>query len=134
MTITVERLPNEPIIVATFAEPMRYDAEVPAMFARILELRETIINSPKYYVLIDITAVKPGFNEVMFSLSEVRKASQKRRPDLPISLHLAGEGDLFSLLAKSMSQMQYGSYIAPLHPSADEALKSIRAQIEAGSK
>jgi hypothetical protein len=41
---------------------------------------------------------------------------------------------LFTLLAKSMTQMQYGSYIAPLHPTVADALKSIRAQIAAGSK
>ena len=134
MTIIVEKLPNEPIIVSTYSEPMKYDVEVPAMFARILALRDTITKSHKYYVVIDITQVKPGFNEVTAALGEVRKASMKRREDMPISLHLAGTGDLFKFLAKSMSQMQYGSYIAPLHPSVDEALSTIRAQIESNSE
>jgi hypothetical protein len=134
MPIVVERLPHEPIILATFSEPVDYNAEVPAMFAQILELRDTIVGSPKYYVLIDISRVKPNFSEVTFALGEVRKASMKRRADLPISLHLAGEGGLFNLLAKSMSQMQYGSYVAPLHPNVPEALGIIRSQIEADAK
>jgi hypothetical protein len=33
-----------------------------------------------------------------------------------------------------MSQMQYGSYVAPLHSSVDEALKIIREQIAADVK
>ena len=33
MPITVEKLPNEPIIVSTFAEPMNYGTEVPLMFS-----------------------------------------------------------------------------------------------------
>jgi hypothetical protein len=131
MPIVVERLPGEPIIVATFAEPMNYNVEVPAMFARILELRDTIEGSPKYYVVIDISAVKPGFSDIMMSLGEVRKASAKRRAELPISPHLAGTGDFFSMLSKAMNQAQYGGYTAPLHTSAAEALSVIRAEIGA---
>ena len=130
MTITVERLPNEPIILATFSEPMTYNPEVPEMFERILELRETIVGSPRYYVLIDLSQVKPGFNDIMFALSEVRKASAQRRADMPISLHLAGEGDLFNLFSKFMSQTQYGSYVAPIHSNVSAALENIRAQIK----
>ena len=131
MTIIVEKLPDEPIIVATMSEPMDFYNEMPQMFARILELRDTIQGSPKYYCIIVMTGIQVDFGEIVFSLNEVRKTSAKRRPDLPISLHLVGAGDLFEMVANALSQRQYGGYAAPLHFTAEEALAAVRAQISA---
>ncbi len=129
MTIVVEKYSAEPIIVAALTEPMDFYKEMPPMFERILELRDTIQGCPKYYTIINMTGIKVNFSEMVFSLGEVRKASQKRRPDLPIGLHLVGSGELFEMAAKAMAQLQYGGYAAPLHASLEEALKAIRAEL-----
>ncbi|MCJ7432003.1 MAG: hypothetical protein MUO77_00805 [Anaerolineales bacterium] len=131
MPITVEKLSGEPIIVATFTEPMNYIAEVPSMFSRILELRDTIEDSLKYWVIIEMSGIKPDFDDVMFSLGEARKASKQRRSDMPISLHMVGTGGLFKMIASAMSQHQYGEYTTPLHLSLSEALDVIRTDISA---
>ena len=129
MTIVVEKLPDEPIITAIFSEPMNYVAEVPAMFARILEIRDTIQGSPKYYVIISMTGIKAGFTDIVFSLNEARKTGQRRNPAMPVSLHLVGQGDLFEMVASALGQRQYGGYAAPLHMSLDEAFAAVRAEI-----
>lgn len=129
MTITVEKRPDEPIIVATMINPMRFYQEVPGMFAQILRLRDTIQGHSKYYAIIDLTGIKADFSEILFSLGEARKASQKRRPDMPIGLHLVGSGDLFEMVANALSQIQYGGYAAPLHKSVEVALKAIYADM-----
>ena len=131
MTIQVDKLPKEPIIIAAFINPVDYQTQVPAMFARILELRDAIVDSPRYYVIIDMSHLKPGFGDIVFSLGEARKASMLRRPDIVISLHLVGSGDLFEMVAGALSQMQYGGYGAPLHKSIEEALAAVRAEISA---
>ena len=129
MTITVEKYPDEPIIVATMTAPMSFYQEMPGMFAQILRLRDTIRGCSKYYAIIDMTGIKANFPEILFSLGEARKASQKRRPDLPIGLHLVGSGELFEMVANALSQIQYGGYNAPLHKTIEAALKAVRADM-----
>jgi hypothetical protein len=129
MTVLVEKSSEEPIITATLTEPMDYYKEMPLMFARILELRDTIQGCPKYYTIIDMTGIKADFSEIVFSLGEARKTSQKRRADLPISLHLVGSGDLFEMVANALAQIQYGGYAAPLHKTRGEALVAIHADM-----
>lgn len=131
MPIHVEKQPVEPIIVANFTEPVDYYSEIAGMFARILELRDTIQGGHKYYVIVDLCGLKPNFNEIVYSLSEARRASMKRRPDLLVSLHLVGSGTLFEMVANALSQRQYGGYAAPLHLTAAQALEAIHAEIAA---
>lgn len=129
MTVTVEKLTEEPIIVATFANPMNYYVDVPEMFSKILELRETITGSPKYYIIIDMSAIKANFNEIVFSLGEARKASARRIPTMPASLHLVGAGDIFKMVADALGQGQYGGYKAPLYTSVDRALQVVHEEL-----
>ena len=128
MTVAVEKLQDQPVILASFSEPVNYDKDFPSMFARILELRDTLQGFAKYYTVIDLTGLKPSFSELVFSLGEARKASKQRRADLPNEIHLVGSGDLFEMASKALSQMQYGGYSAPLHASVEEALKAIRGK------
>lgn len=129
MTITVNRLPDGPIIVATYREPMDWHKEVPEMFEQIFTLRDTFEGCPKYYVIIDVSAVKVGFSEMVTALGEVRSASKRRRADMPIQLSMVGSGTLIQFASKALGQQQYGEYHTPLHASLDEALHAIRADI-----
>jgi len=74
-----------------------------------------------------MTSIKAGFSDIVFSLGEARKASQKRRPELPTEVHLVGSGELFEMVSKALAQIQYGGYSAPLHANTEEALGAIRA-------
>ena len=127
MTVVVEQYQDQPIIIATLSEPVDYRQEVPDMLSRILELRDTLTGCSKYYIILDMTGIKPSFSEIVFSLGEARKASQKRRPELPSKVHLIGSGELFEMLANALAQIQYGGYAAPLHATFDDALKSVLA-------
>jgi hypothetical protein len=129
VTITVNKQPDGPIILATFEEPVDWHTEVPDMFAQIFALRDTFEGCPKYYVIIDVSAVKVGFGEMVSALGEVRAASKKRRPDMPIQLSMVGSGSLIEFAAKAMQQSQYGEYHSPLYTSVEKALEVIHADI-----
>ena len=133
MPITVEQLPDEPIIVATMREPIDYTKETPPMFARMLAIRdaELVGNFDEYYVVIDMIGIKPNFSEIVFALNEARKTGQQRRPDMPMSLNLVGSGDLFEMVANALAQTQYGEYKAPLQSTLEKSLRAIRAKIAA---
>jgi hypothetical protein len=134
MTINIEKLSDGPIIVATYLEPMDWLREVPEMFEQIFNLRDTFEGCPKYYTVIDVSAVKVGFREVVVTLAEVRKASKRRRPDMPISINLIGSGNLVQLASNAMEQRQYGEYRVPLYTSLDKTLDDIRADIATWSE
>ena len=78
---------------------------------------------------MDVSAVKVRFGEVVLTLGGVRKASKRRRPDMPISLSLVGSGNLVRLASKAMGQKQYGEYRVNLYASLDRALDDVRADI-----
>ena len=129
MTIIVEQLPFEPIITATFREPMDYHKEVGAAFYKVIELRDAIVGFPKYYVIFNLTEVKPSFSDIVYSLSESRIASSRRKADFPVSPHLVGGGGLLDLVSKAMKQRQYGEYALPIHSTLQEALDAIHAEM-----
>ncbi|MBN2548649.1 MAG: hypothetical protein JXB15_05810 [Anaerolineales bacterium] len=129
MTVLVEKLPDEPIIVADLIEPMDYYKDIPEMFARIVELRDTIVGCSKYYAIIDMSGIKADFSEIVFSLSEARKASKRRLVEFPVSVHLVGTGDLFEMVANAAAQVQYGGYKAPLYKTRQEALDAIHTDL-----
>jgi hypothetical protein len=130
MTINVEQLPDEPIIVATFVEPMNYQEEAPWMFQRFVELRDAALEGySRYYTIIDTNGVKAGFSEIVFMLGESRTARQNRREDRPVSLALIGSGGLMEMAAKAMSQRQYGGTGMRLFNTLDAALETIRAEL-----
>ncbi len=129
MTITVSKLPDGPVIIATYQEPMDWHKEVAGMFEQIFVLRDTFEGCPKYYVVIDVSAVKVGFSEMVLALGEVRAASKKRRPDMPIQLSMVGSGTLIEFASKALGQQQYGEYQTPLYTSLDTTLDVIRTDI-----
>ncbi|MBN1313496.1 MAG: hypothetical protein JXB30_18965 [Anaerolineae bacterium] len=134
MTIIVEKLPDGPVILASYQEPMNWEKETPDMFEQIFAIRDTFEGYPKYYTIIDVSAVKVGFGEMVLALGEVRKASKRRRPDMPIRISLVGSGNLVELASKAMEQHQYGEYRVPLYTSLDKTLDDIRADIASWSK
>jgi hypothetical protein len=129
MTVAVTRLPDGPIIIASYQEPMDWHKDVPGMFEQIFALRDTFEGCPKYYVVIDVSAVKVGFSEMVSALGEVRAASKRRRADMPLQLSMVGSGALVDFASKALGQQQYGEYRTPLHTSLDKALEIIRADM-----
>jgi hypothetical protein len=131
MSITIEKLPDEPIVTVVFKDPVNFYAEVAPAFARIVEIRDNLVGVSKYYMIVDLTGIKPSFGDIVHTLGEARKAGEHRRADLPANMHLVGRGELFEMVANALGQRQYGGYSAPLHRTYEEALSAIRADIRA---
>ncbi|MBN1313495.1 MAG: hypothetical protein JXB30_18960 [Anaerolineae bacterium] len=129
MTITVNKLLDGPIIVATCQEPVNWRQNASEMLEQIVELRDTIEGCPRYYVIIDLSKVEIGFGDVVSALGALRRVSNKRRPDLPASVLLVGTGQLAEIASEAVGLQQYGDYRVQLHTSFDKALDSIRTEI-----
>ncbi len=130
MPIIVEKLPDEPIIVVICQEPMNYVREAPKAFDQILALRDTIYDSPEYYIVFDASAVKMGFGDMVTMMGEVKRVSQQPRSDLLVVPSLVGSGSLVEMAVNAVQQTQYGSYKkVPLFTSVEQALESIRTDL-----
>lgn len=131
MTVTVNKLPDEPVILISCQEPVDWSKEFHAALEELVRLRDSLEGCPKYYAIIDVTAVTMGFSDVVLALGEAHEASKKHRQDMPVSLSLVGSGGLMELASKAMGQQQYGKYHMPLYTSLDKALEIVRADIAA---
>jgi hypothetical protein len=129
MAITVNRLENGPIVVASCQEPVDWRQDSPGMLEQIVELRDSIKGYPRYYVVIDLSEVKIGFTDIVMALAALRKAEEKRRQDMPASVFVVGSGQLTQIASQAIGQQQYGEYRVQVHTSLDKALDSIHAEM-----
>ena len=61
MTMTIEKLPDGPIILASFHEPMDWHQDATDMLDQLIEIRDQYIEGcPRYYAIIDLSSVKMG--------------------------------------------------------------------------
>ena len=129
MPIKVNKLTNGPIILARHHEPMDWLMEILEMFEQIFTLRDTFQRCPKYYVIVDVSAVKASFGKMTLTLSEAMKTSHRHRSDMPVNLSLIGSSQQIVFASRALGQQQYREYYMPLYDSVDKALNSIHADI-----
>lgn len=130
MTTIVEKLSDGPIIVATFHEPMDWHQDATQMLDQLVELRDTKIEEcPRYYAIIDLSAVKVGFSDVVMALGALRRVGEKRKRDMPAYVSLVGSGSILQLISQAVGQQQYGEYHVQMHTDKGKALDGIRADI-----
>lgn len=130
MPIDVVRLPDEPIVLVTFAEPLEFRDEIAPMLKRIVELRDTITEPlSRYCIVFDISRYNMTFSDVVFGLGELRSVRDLRRPDMPAHLMVVGAGAVIEMAAKAFAQAQYGAYQSRLFVSLEDALAAARATI-----
>ncbi|MBN1311933.1 MAG: hypothetical protein JXB30_10980 [Anaerolineae bacterium] len=127
MPVEIEKLPDEPIIVATMKDPFDPGQDIPAMFAEFTRLRLEIENDVA--LIIDIRGNKAAFSQVMVAMAKASrgirdgKAAGVKSPPIII---FVGSGILADLAANAMAQKQYGGVKGHLCTSTDEALALAR--------
>jgi len=130
MPIIVERLPDEPIIIATFHDPIDFKAESARMFQQFIDIRDSELEGfTHYYTIIHTNGARTGFSDIVLMMGESRIARQQRREDMTISLILVGSGALMEMATKAVGQNQYGNYGMRLFTSLDEALEIVREEL-----
>jgi hypothetical protein len=127
MTMKVERLLHEPIIVVTWFEPTDVQKETPGKFTKIDAL---IGPDEKVYVIDDLSKVKLDFSTLVAGMSAQRTKAPGSPSDPRIKTTLIGSGFFVELISKGAKQFQYGSLDIPLFTSLDEALAHAREKIK----
>lgn len=127
MAVTVKRLPDEPIIIATLdglvdAETSR---EVFRETARLYaDIHEHI------YRITDCTLIDADFPNTLGMLIEATKGTPGSTTDPNVTVVLVGGHQLTKFYADAMAQPQFGGVKVALFSSLDEALAYVRFHIQ----
>jgi hypothetical protein len=130
MPITVERLSNESIIIATSVEPLIPEQDVPAMFSQFTSLRLTISGDVVLILDFGLFNDPQSFSKLVRSLAEasqgirVSRAAGVARPPITI---FVGSGPMVAIASEAMGQEQYGGVRRRMCSSLDEAITLARS-------
>ncbi len=125
MSFTVQRLPNEPILIIT-----RFDAtpsDLPQIFQQSLELSEDIEGT--VYRIHDISRINPDFGTMVMGMANASEKREGSMRDPRFQDILVGSHELIRLASAAFQQEQYGGLTIPLFESLEEALDYARKQI-----
>lgn len=127
MSRKIKRLPDEPIIVATWIEPVDIQKEFPQKFAEV----DALIGADEEVCVVDdLTNLKIDFSTLVSGMAAQRAKIPGAPFDPRIHSILVGSGTLWELASKGARQLQYGKLDIPLFPSLEEALGYAREKIK----
>jgi hypothetical protein len=126
MTVKVERLPGEPIIMITWSRPTDVQKESPQKFADVNAL---IGSDEKVYVIEDMTDLKIDFSTLVSGMASQRVKVPGSPADPRTKTMLVGSGIIWELASKGAKKLPDGGFDIPLFPSLEAALVHAREKI-----
>ncbi|MFW5748989.1 MAG: hypothetical protein ACOCYT_05185 [Chloroflexota bacterium] len=127
MPVTIERLPDEPIILATVTGAMSVeDARV--IFLRSAEIMEQIDGLA--FRITDVRAIETEFAEVISMLKSASKGMPGSTSDPRLRVVMVGTHSLTKMFADAMKQQQFGGIAIPVFERLEDALTYVRYEIE----
>lgn len=129
MGFTVEKLPDEPVVICTLLPPFDPIQDLPSFFAQIAQTIEGL-EEPIYRIL-DLCAVQLSFSDITLALAEeTRSALPGTLADPRIrSVVVVAPGTMQEFGAMSTQQLQYGERSSHIVTELDVALAYARAQL-----
>ena len=130
MSVTVEQLPGEPIVIATFGHPFDAYQDVRDMFKAFLPMRSSIQASLVFIIDISVTTDDPhAFGHLVVGMGEAAAQIRVTKADQSLSrpqLIFVGTGEMVTLAADAIGQDQYGGSKARVCARLDEAVTLAR--------
>ena len=126
MPSTIEKLPNEPIVILTLSEDYDWATEAAADDHEISALFDSL-DQPVYYIM-DTSAFNPDLSTI------IQSTNQAARGEAPIFRHpnicgviMVTQSDLKRLAAKGMDSDAFGHLDIKVFGTLEEALAHVRA-------
>lgn len=126
MAHTVEKLPNEPIVIVTYQEPFSIKDEIPAIKEDLENLAGQI--EGHMFDIHEATNLKLDFSKIVQALGTAFSRTKKPAHLDRLTTIGVGSGPLFSLAEMASKQDQYGNYNIKILPTLEEALSFARSQ------
>jgi hypothetical protein len=128
MKFTVERLPNEKIVVFTFGKDYQPGKDSPEMVATIagkLGADETGV-----YVVYDARDLKMSFGDLVIAMANQAQKAAGTMADTRMHPVTVGTSEMLKLGNAAFAQEQYGGIKIPMFDSIEAALQYARDQLQ----
>jgi hypothetical protein len=128
MAYTLEKLPDEPIIILTVRDPLGTPAEHRKSHEEIVALINTIEGD--VYRITDMRELNITFAQMVDRIAQEGKArAAGAMSDERIKGIVVGSHDMVRFGTQAVSQQQYGGLKVPLFETLNEALTYARTEI-----
>lgn len=126
MPTSLERVPKEPVLIATLAGKVTLD-EILAIYRESAGLLADIPESTHKYRITDTRTLELTFSEMVLMLAEARKQVGLTTTNPNITVIFVGENEWITMSRNALKQPQYGGVDIKAVDSFDEAWTLIRA-------
>jgi hypothetical protein len=124
MAYTVNRLPNEPIIMITFIAPVDPAVDMGNSNAEVNNLAKQI--SGTVVTITDSRSYTPSFDHLIIALDEMRRSITSDPDFIRI---IVGSDEMLGFAVKAAKQRQYGEHELPLFGKVEDALAYARSEL-----
>jgi hypothetical protein len=126
MPVTLERVPNEPVVIATLQGFVNIDT-IKEMYSRSTDLARDIAGP--WYRLTDVTNISTSFMEVLKVVREASRGLPGTSSDPNVTVVLVGTNEMAKLVADMLKQPQYGALAIPIFKCMEDALDYVHIDI-----
>ncbi len=131
MTVSVNHLEPENVIVVTYTDASQLDASIMQAQQEIADILAE--QDGVFYRIDDLSQAEMDWNAFVVGIAAATRDVPGSMTDARIRGVLVGDYDMAQMAAESMSQEQYGGRDTPIYPTLDAALDHVRSQIESTS-
>jgi hypothetical protein len=128
MTISIEKMSGEPIVLVKFSNPFIVDQDVPAFIQNLGRVFDD--SQEQIFDITDASGLKTSFAEMVKALAAMTREGNKvlSHPRV-IGYAIVVDSGLLQIGAQALGQVQYGALPATVVKSLDEALVVAREAI-----
>ncbi len=126
MTVTLEKLPDEPIVMATLSGEVTI-AEMETMYAQCAEIIKEV---GRIYRITRLENTTTGFMDILKILQAAGKGSPGSSSDPKVGVIFLGSGSLIQLITNTMRQPQFAGVQLPIFQSMEDTLTYIRYDMD----
>jgi hypothetical protein len=126
MTVTLEKLPNEPIVMATLSGEVTI-AEMEDMYAQCAQIIKEIGH---IYRVTHLDNPTTGFMDILKILQAAGKGMPGSSSDPNVGVIFLGSGSLIQLITNTMRQPQFAGVQFPIFQSMEDTLIYIRYDMD----
>jgi hypothetical protein len=125
---TLEKLPDEPILLSVMGEAYDVGRDAPAACQQLFDLLETM--DVPVFLVVDARKLTADFGDVVAGLGTATRkgVAVLRHPNIQ-EIVLVTTSGLVSMGAKALGQLQYGGLRSSVFETLDEALAYARDRV-----
>ncbi|MEO0563054.1 MAG: hypothetical protein AAF125_13180 [Chloroflexota bacterium] len=127
MLVSVEKLPNERIIVVQYNAPFEPNQDISAAQSEIAALLDE--NEGVFFRIDDLSKANMTWQQFVDGIFVATREVPGSMVDARIRGVLVGDDEMIQLASASMKQQQYGATNTPVFASLDEALAHARQEL-----